>query len=314
MYKCYPVDYINVTTGFSSSHQAIDLGWWGDTSDRPIYSVDNGKVLEIRNDYNKTDTSGSSYGNYVLIENTDGTRSTYAHLKYQSVLVKVGDIVKQHQQIGTMGNTGYSKGPHLHYEHRINGVKVNPFDNLYRFCFQELYTEKPNAKYVKSKPAYKVGEMVVVNGYGHKTNEKDSGDTGYFTDYVNEIVEIKNGEYPFHVRGVEWAREKYLLPFGGKYKIGDEVLLDGYYHKESKSGSETIGEVHNYLGKIDKIENNEYCYHIEDMGWVREKYLTPYSGKDYEQLYKQELLKNKDLQKQVENLQAKIEKAIEDLK
>ena len=69
MYKCYPVDYINVTTGFSSSHQAIDLGWWGDTSDRPIYSVSDGKVLEIRNNYNKTDKTGSSYGNYVLIEN-----------------------------------------------------------------------------------------------------------------------------------------------------------------------------------------------------------------------------------------------------
>ena len=152
MYKCYPVDYINITTGFKSSHQAIDLGWWGNTSDRPIYSVSDGIVKEVRNNYETTDRSGSSYGNYILIENEDGSRSTYAHLKYASCLVKVGDRVKQHQQIATMGNTGYSFGPHLHYEHRINGVKVNPFDNLYRFDYQEVYTAREESKYVKDKP------------------------------------------------------------------------------------------------------------------------------------------------------------------
>lgn len=252
MYKCYPVDYINVTTGFSSSHQAIDLGWWGDTSDRPIYSVDNGKVLEIRNNYNKTDKTGSSYGNYVLIENSDGTRSTYAHLKYQSVLVKVGDKVSQHQQIGTMGNTGRSDGPHLHYEHRINGVKVNPFNELYKFEYQEINYNKPESKYIKIKPEY-------------------------------------------------------------KFKVGDNVVLNGYYHKTKYEGSECLGEVYDYISKISKIEDGEYPYYLENLGWCREKYLTPYTGTDYEKLYKEELLKNKDLQKQVENLNNKINNAIKDL-
>ena len=252
MYKCYPVDYINVTTGFSSSHQAIDLGWWGDTSDRSIYSVSDGKVLEIRNNYNKTDKTGSSYGNYVLIENADGTRSTYAHLKYQSVLVKVGDKVSQHQQIATMGNTGYSKGPHLHYEHRINGVKVNPFNELYKFDYQEINYNKPESKYIKIKPEY-------------------------------------------------------------KFKVGDNVVLNGYYHKTKYEGSECLGEVYDYISKINKIEDGEYPYYLENLGWCREKYLTPYTGTDYEKLYKEELLKNKDLQKQIENLKNKINNAINDL-
>ena len=253
MYKCYPVDYISITTGYSSSHQAIDCGWWGDTSDRPIYSVSDGKVLELRNDYATQDTSGNSYGNYVTIQNSDGSTSTYCHLKYQSVIVKVGDKVKQHQQIATMGTTGHSTGPHLHYEHRINGSKVNPFDYLYKFEYQEINYNKPDSKYIKTKPAY-------------------------------------------------------------KYKVGDMVILNGYYHKTCETGSECLGEVYNYVGKIVEIKDGEYPYHIENMGWCREKYLSPYSGTDYKYLYEQELLKNKDLEKQVANLQSKIDKAIKDLK
>lgn len=254
MYKCYPVDYISITTGYSSNHEAIDCGWWGDTSDRPIYSVSDGTVVGLRNDYNSTDSEGNSYGNYVEIKNSDGSLSTYCHLKYQSVIVKVGDKVKQHQKIATMGNTGRSDGPHLHYEHRINGNKVNPFDYLYCFPnFQEIRYDKPDSKYIKIKPDY-------------------------------------------------------------KFKVGDMVVLNGYYHKSKDTGSECLGELYNYVGKIGKIEDGEYPYYIENLGWCREKYLSPYTGTDYEQLYKQELLKNKDLQKQVENLQSKIDKAIKDLK
>lgn len=255
MYKCYPVDYISITTGFSSDHQAIDCGWWGDTPDRPIYSVCDGKVLEIRNNYNSTDTSGNSYGNYVLIENSDGSTSTYCHLKYQSVLVKVGDKVKQHQQIATMGNTGYSFGPHLHYEHRVNGNKVNPFDYLYCFPdFQSINYDKPDAKYIKTKPEY-------------------------------------------------------------KFKVGDIMILNGWLHK-TRSSEELvgIGEYHDDVWTITNISDGEYPYELNSIGYCREKYLTPYSSDDYKQKYEKELLKNKDLEKQVNNLQGKINKAIEDLK
>lgn len=99
-----------------------------------------------------------------------------------------------------------------------------------------------------------------------------------------------------------------------KYNIGGNVVLNGYYHKSKDAGSECLGEIYNYVGKIIEIENGEYPYHIENLGWVREKYLSPYTGTDYEQLYKQELLKSKDLEKQVDKLQEKINKALEDLK
>ncbi|MDO4281982.1 MAG: peptidoglycan DD-metalloendopeptidase family protein [Peptococcaceae bacterium] len=60
-----------------------------------------------------------SYGNYVVIDHGNGFSTLYAH---QSALyVKVGDTVAAGQQIGAIGSTGSSTGPHLHFETRING-------------------------------------------------------------------------------------------------------------------------------------------------------------------------------------------------
>lgn len=98
-----------------------------------------------------------------------------------------------------------------------------------------------------------------------------------------------------------------------KFNVGDMVVLNGYYHVSNDAGSQCIGETSNYIGTITKIKDGEYPYNV-DLVWCREKYLSAYTGKDYEQLYKQELLKNKDLEKQVDNLQGKINKAMEDLK
>lgn len=106
-----------------------------------------------------------------------------------------------------------------------------------------------------------------------------------------------------------------------KYKVGQQVILNGYYHKSNETNSECLGELYNQITKIVEIKDGEYPYHLENLGWCREKYLSTYTGKDYETLYKQEALKTKDLEKQVdqlkkdkENLQAKIDKAIKNLK
>lgn len=65
-----------------------------------------------------------AYGNMIAIDHGRGIVTHYAHL---SVLrVKVGDQVERAQHIGSVGNTGRSTGPHLHYEVRVNGVPVNP--------------------------------------------------------------------------------------------------------------------------------------------------------------------------------------------
>lgn len=139
MYNIYPVDYIAITGPYTLNHSGVDFGWWGDTPDRPIYAINSGIVTAMRNDYETTDTEGNSYGNYVSIRHDNGLVSTYAHLKYQSVLVNVGERVNLHTQIGIMGNTGHSSGTHLHLEIRKNGSLVNPTDYLYMYPYQSYY-------------------------------------------------------------------------------------------------------------------------------------------------------------------------------
>jgi murein DD-endopeptidase MepM/ murein hydrolase activator NlpD len=68
------------------------------------------------------------YGNYTCIQHTASLSSCYGH---QSVLkVHVGEHVAQGQVIGLSGSTGFSTGPHLHFEARINGAVTNPMNYL----------------------------------------------------------------------------------------------------------------------------------------------------------------------------------------
>lgn len=72
----------------------------------------------------------SGYGNMIELDHGFGITTIFAHLR--SFRVREGDTVEPGQLIGTMGTTGRSTGPHLHYEVRIDGHAVNPLDYLVR--------------------------------------------------------------------------------------------------------------------------------------------------------------------------------------
>lgn len=59
--------------------------------------------------------------NYVLIYHDDGTIGDYSHLQYNSAKVAIGDTVKKGQLIALSGNTGYTRGPHLHFDCYLSG-------------------------------------------------------------------------------------------------------------------------------------------------------------------------------------------------
>jgi murein DD-endopeptidase MepM/ murein hydrolase activator NlpD len=82
---------------------------------------------------------GNGYGIHVDINHGYGYVTKYAHLS--KVSVSVGQKVKRGDVIGYTGNTGLSKGPHLHYEIEKNGQKINPIDFFYSDLSPQQYVQ-----------------------------------------------------------------------------------------------------------------------------------------------------------------------------
>jgi murein DD-endopeptidase MepM/ murein hydrolase activator NlpD len=99
--------------GYPSCHTGVDVAAPTGT---PVFAAAAGTIATI--------TSGGAYGNAVLIAHGDGLTTFYAHLS--SVAVQVGRQVDKGQTVGGIGSTGWSTGPHLHFETRINGSAYDP--------------------------------------------------------------------------------------------------------------------------------------------------------------------------------------------
>lgn len=94
-------------------HPGIDIA---NDSGTPIYATADGVVA--------SSSWFGGYGNMVELEHGNGITSIYGHNSQN--LVSPGQQVKKGQLIAYMGSTGYSTGPHVHYEIRVNGTAVNP--------------------------------------------------------------------------------------------------------------------------------------------------------------------------------------------
>ena len=95
-------------------HKGLDFSTW--RSGDPIIATANGQVVTVG--------YADDFGNFIIIKHKHGIYTRYAHLA--TTRVKKGDIVDQRQIIGTIGNTGISTGPHLHYEVHIGSDVVDP--------------------------------------------------------------------------------------------------------------------------------------------------------------------------------------------
>lgn len=112
-------------TGRTARHEGLDFAASRGT---PIYAAAPGIVTYS--------SRRGAYGNMVEIDHGLGMKTRYAHM--YTMDVAVGDSVQYGEQIGTVGNTGRSTGPHLHYEVRVDGTPRNPMNFLEagRYVFQ----------------------------------------------------------------------------------------------------------------------------------------------------------------------------------
>ncbi len=105
-------------TGVRSFHTGIDM------------AVPQGTAIRAAMDGRVAATGYTNvYGNYVIISHGDGYQTLYAHMMAPAS-VSAGTRVRQGDQVGKVGSTGYSTGPHLHFTVYKNGKTVNPFDFL----------------------------------------------------------------------------------------------------------------------------------------------------------------------------------------
>jgi murein DD-endopeptidase MepM/ murein hydrolase activator NlpD len=100
-------------------HNGLDFG--GDFGS-PIYAADSGVIVY-------SGWSDRGYGNLIVIDHDGGWQTYYSHM-IDGTLLPCGSNVQKGQLIASMGSTGNSTGPHLHFEMRLNGYPVNPWDFL----------------------------------------------------------------------------------------------------------------------------------------------------------------------------------------
>lgn len=112
-----PLEHFTMTSGFGPRwgrhHDGVDLAIGSGT---PFVAADGGTVIR----------AGwyGGYGQCIDIEHEPGVVTRYGHCS--QIYVSVGDLVYQGQTIGLVGNTGWSTGPHLHFEVHVNGSRVDP--------------------------------------------------------------------------------------------------------------------------------------------------------------------------------------------
>lgn len=118
-----PISGARATSGYGMRHDPIqhkDINHPGfdlaAKTGTPVAAAAGGKVTHAG--------PAGTYGNLVTVQHASGYETRYAHLS--AVAVKVGDTVKPGDHVGDVGTTGYSTGPHLHFELRHDGKPLDP--------------------------------------------------------------------------------------------------------------------------------------------------------------------------------------------
>lgn len=133
--------YNGSVTHFGNFAYSIDFGIPVGT---PVHAARKGYVMATEARYSEGGFRKDliSKANFIIIQHDDGTLGNYAHLMKNGVVVKLGDVVEAGQLIGYSGNTGYTQGPHLHFEvHKPNRqLEVTTIPTVFRTQYSDRDT------------------------------------------------------------------------------------------------------------------------------------------------------------------------------
>lgn len=125
-----PLDEFTITQGYRFMHPGIDLAT---IKGAPVYAVMEGTVTTVKHD-------SFSYGNHVIIDHSNGNKTLYAHLA--KIEVEEGEKVTNESIVGLAGSTGWSTGPHLHFQVWLNEKLVNPKTFFEAYLGQRLISNR----------------------------------------------------------------------------------------------------------------------------------------------------------------------------
>lgn len=139
-----PVDkQFNITQHFGDNpriyplthgHNGIDFGL---PEGNLVKACADGIISRAEQDTTTAYDSKSGYGYHIRIQHPDGSTSIYGHLQKDGLIKQTGDVIRMGELIGRSGNTGFSTGPHLHFEVRL-GLSVNTAINPEPFLVDEI--------------------------------------------------------------------------------------------------------------------------------------------------------------------------------
>lgn len=246
-----------ITSGFGArggEHKGIDIAAPMGT---PVVATKAGVV--------KRSYDSSSYGNVVFLLHKNGDETVYAHMKER--LVHKGEVVKQGQEIGEVGSTGDSTGPHLHFEvhHGLwNIKKTNAFNPLLVLGSQHRDKSLPANAENASKRAQPTSKKVKQTAEGHISHkvQKEDADQGQPMNAESEAHARR------HFELLEYSPESYSK------KVAQKIV-------KVKRGDTLWGLAHQYKVPIRAIKKwNHLKGHLLQIGQTLKLY--PHMFKTYQ--------------------------------
>ena len=264
------------------NHKGMDLGAPIGT---PIYSACDGTVVEIfttcSHNYPKQKGCGcgGNYGNNVKINTNNGVGVIYGHMT--DVLVQAGQEVKQGQQIGTVGTTGWSTGAHLHFEFITNDISGLRSDEYIARDSMFGYSYSVNPRLFVSNDAAIIGNnrnntSNKITTYGEIKTEYDSA-----RDERSDPVDAKDETYKFSNKSfIDFAYRNALgLDDEKYYPVSNYSSPEKYYEEIGGSFLTEQGMVDvTEMAKNGKLLPGDIIYTSEGLNGTAGDYLLYVGG------------------------------------